>query len=90
MTNVVDREPNLVSPWAPHRVRMYVATALFTGLVFVGGMTIGVGIGIIEPDFTSDVVANLLFGIPAILIPPSFSCGMRPARFVCGRRRPPS
>jgi hypothetical protein len=32
-------------------------------------MTIGVGIGVIEPTFTSDVVANLLFGIPAILIP---------------------
>ncbi len=69
MTNVVAREPNLVNPWAPHRVRMYLGAALFTGLVFVGMTVGGVGVGLIEPTFTSDVIANLLFGIPAILIP---------------------
>ena len=68
MTNVAERQPNLASPWAPHRARTYLAVAAFTGLVFVG-MTIGVGVGLIEPTFTSDVVANLLFGIPAILVP---------------------
>jgi hypothetical protein len=68
VTNVAERQPNLASPWAPHRARTYLAVAAFTGLVFVG-MTIGVGVGLIEPTFTSDVVANLLFGIPAILVP---------------------
>ncbi len=48
---------------------MYLGAALFTGLVFVGMTIGGVGVGLIEPTFTSDVIANLLFGIPAILIP---------------------
>jgi len=42
--------------------------AMFTGLVF-GLMTLGVGLGLIEPTFTSDVICNLLFGIPVILLP---------------------
>ena len=32
-------------------------------------MTVGVGTGLIEPTFTSDVIANLLFGVPVILVP---------------------
>ena len=32
-------------------------------------MTIGVGFGLIEPTFTSDVICNLLFGVPVILLP---------------------
>ena len=64
MTNSGEREPNLARPWAPHRLGIYLAVAMFTGVVFVG-MTVGVGAGLIEPTFTSDVVANLLFGIPA-------------------------
>jgi hypothetical protein len=63
-----DRESNFAQPWAPHRKRIYLAVALFTGLVF-GAMTIGVGVGLIEPTFTSDVVVNLLFGVPVILLP---------------------
>ncbi|HNM86639.1 MAG TPA: emopamil-binding protein [Mycobacterium sp.] len=68
MTNSGEREPNLARPWAPHRLGIYLAVAMFTGVVFVG-MTVGVGAGLIEPTFTSDVVANLLFGIPVILLP---------------------
>src|SRR6187200_599669 len=63
-----DREPNFAQPWAPHRKRIYLAVALCTGLVF-GALTIGVGVGLIEPTFTSDVVVNLLFGVPVILLP---------------------
>ena len=63
-----DREPNLARPWARHRVLIYLGVAIFTGLVF-GLMTVGVGVGLIEPTFTSDVVANLLFGVPVILLP---------------------
>jgi hypothetical protein len=39
-----------------------------TGFMFVF-MTIGVGLGFIEPTFTADVIANLLFGVPVILLP---------------------
>ena len=68
MTNIVDREPNLARPWAPHRAKVYVGTALFTAVMFVG-TTIGVATGLVAPTFTTDVVVNLIFGIPAILIP---------------------
>lgn len=61
-------EPNLAQPWAPHRLRIYVATAALTAIVFVV-MTVGVGVGLIAPTFTADIVANLLFGIPVILLP---------------------
>ena len=63
-----DREPNLARPWARHRVLIYLGVAIVTGLVF-GLMTVGVGVGLIEPTFTSDVVANLLFGVPVVLLP---------------------
>jgi hypothetical protein len=61
-------EPNLAQPWAPHRVKVYLAITAITGAVFVG-MTIGVGTGLIAPTFTADVIANLLFGVPVILLP---------------------
>jgi hypothetical protein len=32
-------------------------------------MTVGVAIGLVKPTFTVDVVANLLFGIPVLLLP---------------------
>ena len=32
-------------------------------------MTVGVAAGLIEPTFTSDVVANLLFGVPVLVLP---------------------
>ena len=41
---------------------------LLTGVVFLG-MTIGVQFGLIAPNLTSDVIANLLFGVPVILVP---------------------
>ena len=63
-----DQDPKLARPWAPHRARIYVATALLTGVVFVL-MTVGVGTGLIAPTFTADVIANLIFGIPVLLLP---------------------
>jgi hypothetical protein len=68
MTTVSEREPNLARPWAPHRARIYLGTGLFTGTVFTL-MTIGVATGFIAPTFTVDVVANLLFGLPLLLLP---------------------
>ncbi|MDQ2636836.1 MAG: emopamil-binding protein [Actinomycetota bacterium] len=68
MTALHDHEPNFARPWAPHRLRIYTGTALFTGLMFVL-MTVGVGIGLIPPTLTVDVIANLIFGIPVILLP---------------------
>jgi hypothetical protein len=68
MTTVSRREPNLARPIAPHRLRIYLGVAILTSLVFVA-MTVGVGIGLIEPTFKSDVIANLLFGVPVILVP---------------------
>ena len=70
MTTTIDPEPDFARPWAraPHRARIYLGTALFTTLVF-GGMTVGVAAGLIAPTFTADVVVNLLFGIPVILLP---------------------
>lgn len=62
------RAPNLAQPWAPHRRRIYLGVAAWTSLVFVG-MTVGVGTGLIEPTFTSDVIANVMFGLPVILLP---------------------
>jgi hypothetical protein len=68
MTNIVEREPDLARPWAPHRARIYLGVAMFTTVVFLT-MTVGIGVGVIEPTFTSDVFANLLFGVPVILLP---------------------
>jgi hypothetical protein len=68
MTTTIDREPNLARPWAPHRRRIYIGTAAFVGVAFVG-VVVGVGLGVIPPTFTVDVLANLLFGIPVILLP---------------------
>lgn len=63
-----DRTPDLAAPWAPHRRRIYLAVAAWTALVFVT-MTVGVGVGLITPTFTSDVIANVLFGLPVIVLP---------------------
>lgn len=60
--------PNLAQPWAPHRRRIYTGVAAWTGAVFLT-MTIGVGTGLIEPTFHSDVIANVLFGLPVMLLP---------------------
>lgn len=63
-----DPEPDFARPIAPHRLRIYLGVAALTTVVFLG-MTTGVGIGLIEPTFQSDVIANLLFGVPVILVP---------------------
>lgn len=68
MTTVRNPEPTAARPWAPHRARIYLGTAVFTFAVFLF-MTIGVATGLVEPTFTADVVANLLFGIPVLLLP---------------------
>jgi hypothetical protein len=68
VTTLQTREPNFARPVAPHRGRIYLAVAVWTTAVFLG-MTIGVELGVIAPTFTSDVVANLLFGVPVILVP---------------------
>lgn len=63
-----EREPDFAQPWAPHRLKIYKATAIFTFAVFLL-VTIGVGVGFIPPSFTVDVVVNLIFGIPVLLLP---------------------
>jgi hypothetical protein len=68
MTTLIDHEPNFAQPWAPHRKRIYLGTALFTGVMFAA-LTIGVSTGIIAPTFTVDVIANLIFGIPVMVLP---------------------
>lgn len=64
----LENEPDLAQPWAPHRLRIYTGVALFTVAMFVL-LTVGVSVGIVPPSFTVDVVANLMFGIPVILLP---------------------
>ena len=68
VTTLETREPNFARPVAPHRGRIYLGVGLLTGVVFLG-MTIGVQFGLIAPNLTSDVIANLLFGVPVILVP---------------------
>ena len=68
MTTVEFREPNFARPVASHRGRIYLGVGLLTGIVFLG-MTFGVAFGLITPNLSSDVIANLLFGIPVILVP---------------------
>ena len=60
--------PELARPFAPHRLKIYVVMMSFVGAVFVL-MTIGCGIGVIAPTMTVDVAANLIFGIPVIVLP---------------------
>jgi hypothetical protein len=68
MTTIDEHLPNLAQPWAPHRRRIYTGTALFTIVMFLG-MTVGVEAGLVPPTFAVDVIANMLFGIPVILVP---------------------
>jgi hypothetical protein len=68
VTTLETREPNFARPVAPHRGRIYLGVGLLTGVVFLG-MTIGVQFGLIASNLTSDVVANVLFGVPVILVP---------------------
>lgn len=68
MTTVQPLEIDFASPWAPHRLRIYTGTGLFVGIMFVL-LTIAVSLHVIPPTFTVDVVANLVFGIPVMLLP---------------------
>lgn len=68
MTAVHDHETDLARPWAPHRLRIYTWTGLFVGVMFVL-LTIGVSVDLIPPTFTVDVIANLVFGIPVMVLP---------------------
>jgi hypothetical protein len=64
----LQRQTNFARPVATHRGRIYLATASFTGFVFLL-VTIGVQIGFIAPTFTTDVIVNLIFGVPVLLLP---------------------
>src|ERR1700761_201320 len=61
--------PELARPFAPHRQRAYIALLSGVGAVFVF-MTVGEATRLLPPTLTVDVVANLLFGIPVLLVPP--------------------
>ena len=61
-------EPALAQPWAPHRRRAYIALTAMTGFAFTAAV-VGVGTGLLPPSFTVDVVANLAFGLPVIVLP---------------------
>jgi hypothetical protein len=60
--------PELARPFAPHRLRAYVGLLSVVGLVFVF-MTIAEATGLLPPTLTVDVAANLIFGIPVLLLP---------------------
>jgi hypothetical protein len=68
MTTLGQHETNFARPVAAHRGRIYLYTGLFTFAVFLL-MTIGVQIGVIAPTFTTDVIVNLIFGVPVLLLP---------------------
>src|SRR5690349_4839147 len=61
-------EPNLARPWAPHRRNAYLALTAITGFAFTAAV-VGVGTGLLPPTFTVDIVANLAFGLPVIVLP---------------------
>jgi hypothetical protein len=60
--------PELARPFAPHRQRAYVGLLSAVGAVFVF-MTIAEATRLLPPSMTVDVAANLLFGIPVLLVP---------------------
>ena len=67
-SDTANSETNFARPVAPHRGRIYLGTGLFTFAVFLL-MTIGVQLGFIAPTFTTDVIVNLIFGVPVLLLP---------------------
>ena len=67
--DAITRETELRPPLvAPHRARIYLGTALFTIAMFVRHDDRSRH-GVIAPTFTSDVIVNLIFGVPVILLP---------------------
>lgn len=74
--------PDLARPIAPHRTRAYLAVLFLTGFVFAF-MTVAEEAGWLEPSFTVDVVANVIFGVPVVLVPLVYFWSAR------GEERPP-
>lgn len=62
------QSPELARPFAPHRLRAYVALLSIVGVVFVF-MTVAEGTGLLPPTRSVDVAANLIFGVPVIVLP---------------------
>lgn len=60
--------PDLARPFAPHRLKIYVTMLSFVGAVFVF-MTVAAGTGLVAPTRTVDVIANVIFGIPVMVLP---------------------
>jgi hypothetical protein len=60
--------PELARPFAPHRQRAYIGLLSVVGVVFVF-MTIAEATRLLPPTLTVDVAANLIFGIPVLLLP---------------------
>ncbi|NDJ91472.1 emopamil-binding protein, partial [Mycolicibacter kumamotonensis] len=63
-----DHETDFARPWAPHRLRIYTGTALFVLGMFLL-LTIAISLRIIPASFRVDVIANMIFGIPVMLLP---------------------
>lgn len=60
--------PELARPFAPHRQRAYIGLLAVVGAVFVF-MTIAKATRLLPPTLAVDVAANLIFGIPVLLLP---------------------
>lgn len=68
MTASQVHETDFARPWAPHRLRIYSGVGLFVAFMFVA-LTVSMALRLVPPSFTVDVLANLVFGIPVILLP---------------------
>lgn len=62
------QSPELARPFAPHRQRTYIGLLSVVGVVFVF-MTVAEATRLLPPTLTVDVAANLIFGIPVLLLP---------------------
>jgi hypothetical protein len=62
------QSPELARPFAPHRQRLYVGLLSVVGVVFIL-MTVAEATGLLPPTTAVDVVANLIFGTPVLLLP---------------------
>lgn len=60
--------PELARGFAPHRLKIFSVMFSFVGVVFVF-MTLASGLGWVAPTFAVDVAANLIFGVPVIVLP---------------------
>jgi hypothetical protein len=60
--------PELARPFAPHRKRAYIGLLSAVGAVFVF-MTIAEATRLLPATLTVDVAANLIFGVPVLVLP---------------------